>query len=523
MQGRRRHPVGVHAGEGEIMTRRTDLVRDRNVYTPLGYRSVDQARREGRFPMGGSEEYHARYDRGKLINQSRAFRRDNGLYRGLIDRAVTNIVRGGFGLQARTTSKKWNATAEGLWREWSAAPEARGLLSWRQVQQMVCREILLTGDVGAVKISKGAKKGRLQLVESEQIAANDNANGIKLNTFGEPTAFYVSRYGTQGQVSKATPKEYEPKDFLFVPLLDRPSQVRGVPVCQASFAMLHRISDVCDSEALAWQILARLAIAITREDAGAEAYATSDEDPEHATTDTSDLSSRLHELDTALIFHAEPGESVTGIDRNIPGKNFTESIRMFLRLLGLPLGLPLEMVLLDWSQSNYSSARASLEQAFAVFEDYQNLLEDRLTRLVYTWKVDGWIAARKLTDRGDKYRHEWIKPAFPWIDHLKECQAWGAKLDRGLVTYAKACKSLNSDREEVVASRRLEVEDAIRIAQEIEKQSGVTVPWQIFAGLKPPTPKKTDGDDEGAGGGSAGDELPDPRAPENEPRAPREP
>ena len=481
-------------------------------YTALGYRSANTLAASGVYAHPGSGDYHAQFVRSDLINQSRQFWRENGLYKGLIDRAVSNIVGSGFALQAQTDDADWNDRVETLWREeFARKPEVRGLWAWRQVQQMVMREVFLCGDTAAIKVGKGEKRGRIQLLEAERICSRDMGNGIDLDDFGEPVRFWVGSYSA-GQVDARNVREYNAAQVLYVPLLDRPSQTRGVPPCQSSFPMLHRIADTCDAEALAMQLLSRLAVSIEKENAGEWGYGTSRDDPDQAASEEEgDFSTRLHELEYALIFWAKPGEKITGIDRNIPGKNFPESIKMFLRLLGLPLGLPLEIVLLDWSETNYSSARASLEQAFRVFTDYQLLLTDRFHDPVYRWKVRGWIQQRKLPTRPDRFKHAWITPSFPWIDQLKEAQAWGAKLDRGLVTHAQACKSLGIDRDEIVLQRRREVEEAVGIAKEIEAVHGVRVPYQIFCGLKASRRR-----------GEA-DDLADVRDVEDEPREPREP
>ena len=63
-------------------------------------------------------------------------------------------------------------------------------------------------------------------------------------------------------------------------------------------------------------------------------------------------------------------------------------------------------------------------------------------------------------------------------------------MDRGFSTHATSCKSLGTDREEVVNQRAKEVREAIELAKEIEKETGEKVPWQMFAGLKPPAPSR---------------------------------
>lgn len=162
---------------------------------------------------------------------------------------------------------------------------------------------------------------------------------------------------------------------------------------------------------------------------------------------------------------------------------------MFLRLLGLPLGLPLEIILLDWTKSNYSQSRAVLEQAFTAFIGWQFKIADFFLTPIYEWWLKGEFD-EELKEDDDIYGHDWIKPTFPWIDQLKEAQAWGEKLDRGLTLHAKALKSLGADREDEMNDRAAEITDAIKRSQVIEETTGVKVSWQIFAGLPAPGSKK---------------------------------
>jgi capsid protein len=471
----------------------SDTLVRRGRFTCLGYRSAGQLGRDGTYAMPGSEDWHMANDRVHLVNQSLQFYRDNGLYRGLVDRAVINAVGSGFGHQARSASKAWNGECERLWRdEFEDEPEVRNLFSWAECLAMALAELLKTGDHAALLLSKPAEvDGKVQLIDSDRIAGGPKGllrgNGVETDSMGRPVRFWISPYSELGQVDTARARAYPAEDVAWMALLDRPSQTRGMPAAQSAFPMLHRISDVCDSEALAWQILARVAISISREDGGALAD-MGIADPSKAGEDrsaTGEVALTVHEFDSALVFHAtNAGDHIAGVERNIPGQNFPDAIRMFLRLMGLPLGLPLELVLMDFSQTNYSSIRGSLEQAFATFRRLQRLVE-RYSRTIRNRWVDRMVVAGKLGAREDAHRHEWVKPDFPWLDELKEAQAWGAKVDRGFATHSQACKSLNQDRDELMDTREAEVVDAIERASRIEAtHPGRKVPWEMFAGLR---------------------------------------
>jgi capsid protein len=480
----------------------------RGRYMACGYRAVTVANREGRAATQGSGDYHLKTDRPALINQAREFMRDNALFQGIIERSVLNVVGTGFGLAARTVNASWNERAEKLWRQYWQDPEIRGLMSGPDCERMVAQEAMAIGDLGVILTDQA----KIQIIEAERIAGSSVMDdGIEVDAYGRPIRYQVCDWNRNGVLVRK-PAAYDPDFFLFIPRLSRPSQTRAVPPCQAAFAMLHRINDVCDSEALSWQLLSRMALAINRAGATTSAFVTSrTDDGKTSTSAEGDFARRIHELDYALIFHGEPGEEVKGIERNLPGANFPESVTMFLRLLGLPLGLPLELVLLDWSRTNYSSARAALEQAFVVFRSWQSLLMRRFHQPVYRWKVDQWIAAGDLPDRADKYAHEWIAPAFPMLDMLKEAQAWGARLDRGLCTHGQSIKAMDMDRPDWLTARKTEVQDAITAAKEIsDANGGIEVDWRIFAGLLPKAPSAQGG--EGAGD-TGGEEPPMPSAP----------
>ena len=480
-------------------------------YSAYGYQAVRSATAGGLTFAGGSGERHMQYDRLRLLDQSRQFYRDNGIYRGMIERAVDYIVGGtGFSLRCKSKAKRYRQGSEALLKRFWRRPDVTGRLSGVQCERMICREMLVAGDTGAVKTSDW----RVQLIEAEQIAGRRpyRADGQVCDRRGRAIAYWVCGYGARGALNYRGARKIIPRDFIFVVDPDRPSSRRGVPPAQSSFPMLHRINDVCDSEAIAWQLLARLAVGVYREEATGRAFGESTAD-EDATGD--ELALRIQELGYALVFHGRPGEEIKPIERNIPGKDFSASLTMFLRLLGLPLGLPLEITLLDWTKSNYSQSRAVLEQAYQRFLFLQNLVSGFLSE-VYRWQLRGWIGSGKLPDRRDWDAHEWIMPSFPWLDRLKEAQAYGEQLDRGMITLGQVCKSLRTDRDDVVAAREIEIREAIERAQKVKADTGQAVPWEYFAGLKPgsgaaaagPTPD----DDPPAGEAAADDEEADDEA-----------
>jgi lambda family phage portal protein len=458
-------------------------------YDCLGFKAADVLRTSGLpQPVAGSADYHleSRGDRELLVRQSQQFARDNGLYVGVLNRAIDNIIGDGFSLQARTTDETLNEQLEGLWNAERDCLEVRDLFAWWQLERLVLRSLWTDGDVGAIKTNTG----KIQVVESARITRSKRGtldNGVELDGVGKPLAFHVADYDTSGRLKTGSATRIAAENFIFVAYLERAGQTRGMPAQVSNFPMFHRINDICDSEAVAWQLLSRLALTMSYDGAQENANQLSADNPERTGASAEQLDARIQDFDYGMIVHAPTGAQIKGIDRNLPGANFPNSITMFVRLLGLPLGLPLELILLDWSKTNYSSARAALEQAFRMFGCWQRLLKLRWHAPIYRWKVQQWIDNRQITVPAgvDPFAHEWISPSFPWIDQLKEAEAWGARIDRGLSTQAEAQKSVNRDHAEWLRARSDEVRKAILQADELNVEfPGAKVPWQMFAGIQ---------------------------------------
>ncbi len=460
---------------------------DDQYYSMTGYKSAREARNNGVHSQGRSGRRDMQYDRETIVQQSREFCKNNPIYSGIINSAVNYTVGLGHSLQIICDNNPELGTKiESLWDEFWKSPEHRGLLRGAEVEQMVMRELFTCGDVGTIKI----KGGKLQIVESEQIAGGAKKDGyddgIQTDGNGGVSNFAVSTY-VNGIISRKNCRTIAAENMIYLANLKRPSDYRGMPPCQEAFPMLHRINDVCDAEAIAWQTLARFVLVIQQESAqdNGLSITTQDDDKD---ADSSPITDRITDLGYALMVNGKVGEDVKGIDRNIPGKDFPQSIKTFLRLMGLPLGMPLEILFLDWTDSNYSQSRAVLEHAKRVFDTWQKKLQDCFLNIILDWKIRQWQAEGKLP-KDITFTPTWIGPSFPWLDPLKEAMANSEKLERGQTTLHKVTNENGIEYDDWIAMRSSEVKRAIVESQKVKKETGYEgeIPFEIFAGLKVPT------------------------------------
>jgi len=452
-------------------------------YTALGYRAAQVARSNKVNPIGvaGSGDYHLRYDRLTLVNESQRLFRDNGLYAGIISRAADNILGGsGFTLQARTGDDALDLQLEKLWHEWCLDPEIRGIATFWEIERQVLNGLWVDGDIAALKLYG---QGKIQLVEAERITSAKNTarliDGIELDKYGKPVNLYVADYQDSGLVNKASAQPFKYDDMIYLANRNRASQTRGVPILQSNFALIHMLNDILTSEAISWQLQSRLALIINR-NAGPEAgYSETTDDTDK--DETYQQPTRYAEYEAGMIFNGLIGENIQAIDRKIPSQNFEQSVVTYLRLIGLPVGMPLELILLDFSKTNYSSARASLQTAYRNFVCHQRYLKEHFHSKLYRFMVDYWIAEKLIPNNANAYRHEFITPNFPMIDILKESQAYTNMVEAGFSSNTEICKSLNKEYRLILEQKAKEMKDAIEIAEGLNKQypeAGIS--WRDF-------------------------------------------
>lgn len=458
-------------------------------YAALGYRTADVLRGSARaLPQDGSGDYHARYDRELLGREGDRLDRDNAVYEALLERSIETILgRDGFTLRVETGSKRVNAQVEKAFADWAEAPEVTGRFDWRDCEELSLRAFYNRGDVGVLRTSEQ----QVQYIESARITSgrrrvgegrNRVDQGVETDSLGRVVAYYVADYSRDGQVRSNGARRIPAENFLLFAHRKKFSQLRGVPILTTAMPVIHRLNDVLDSEAIAWQQLARLSVAVTTEAGGALGRSLSEADDD-GKDQPPDLADRVQDLEQGTFFYGLPGEEVKGIERNIPAQNFPESVRMFLRVAGMPFGIPLSVLLLDYSDTTYTSSRAELEQAFRVAIKRQRALKRRHHNPIFRWWLEWAQESGRIPLRSD-YRFSWIAPEFPWIDQLKEAQAWGMRIDRGLATQRDALQSVGMELEEFHSRRFEEIVEARRLAaqaSELNPEQG-EVDWRYLAG-----------------------------------------
>ena len=132
--------------------------------------------------------------------------------------------------------------------------------------------------------------------------------------------------------------------------------------------------------------------------------------------------------------YCEPGQilygkgKATSLQSNRPSDNFDPFVKLIDRTIGLPLGLPYELVTLDFSGVNFAASRNLLNQAWRHFRVEQVKL-GRQVKKIYLW----WLKRRIARGHYSKYQNEiasgkiyavkWGYPGWPSPNPVQDAQA----------------------------------------------------------------------------------------------------
>lgn len=430
----------------------------------LSYRSARTGRTDRGPAVGGSADYHleAGYDRDRILQRARQLERDNCIAAGILERAVDNIVGTGMVPRAATSSETFNRKAEALFAEWAEDPEARGLFDFDELQRATYLSYIRDGDVGTLKLGDG----KLQAVEGDLIASpagkphldNRMVDGVELDRRGRPVTYWlIDESGTEtrnnaGRDHLPGTIPVDAARMLFLARRKRLGQTRGEPAFAQSAQLFDQVDGHIEAVVTAARMAACFGVMLRRPGGYGSGI------PE--ITGSDGVARKDFRLEPGMVKTLEQGEEVTTLSPAQPTQNFPDFLAVLGRLLGLPFGLPLELVFLDFSKTNYSSARAALLQAYRRFRVEQRRFIAHWLRPIWRWKVEEWVREGVLTNAPEDWKkHIWTPPAWQWIDPKAEAEGHLIAIDAGFSTVAEVIAETGRDWRDVFAARKRELEE----------------------------------------------------------------
>ena len=175
-------------------------------------------------------------------------------------------------------------------------------------------------------------------------------------------------------------------------------------------------------------------------------------------------------IDGVKMPHLFPGTKLSLKPMGTPGGVGTDFEQSLLRHIAAPLGLSYEQLSRDYTNTNYSSARASMGETWKFMQARKKGVGDRFANSIYQlWMEEELNAGNLPLPKGmgseifyDPVKREalctceWIGAARGQIDELKETQAAVMRINAGLSTYEKECARLGEDFRRIFRQRSRE-------------------------------------------------------------------
>lgn len=405
--------------------------------------------------MASADRHQSKQTLGYLREFCRMHDRQSALFSGMLDRAADNIFGSDFDFVPGTGDKVFDKTIkEYITRRMEAdLADATGERDFPDVAKTALRAIWNDGDCLLVKRPDGS----LLPFEADQIESPSGGQmkdtrivlGVELNDLNRHAAYYVKPRRSRGDTGMVGLDEQAVRirkaDTFFPAYRKRFNQTRGIPFVAAALATFDRTNNYLDYEQLAAEGNSMLGFQIQKEPTSVEMGGVAD----NTDTTTSGTFDKLQKMEPMQIFELAVGEKVEMIGANRPGSNFDAYMVLCCRIVGVALGMPLELVMLDFSRTNYSSARASLGEARRGFRAWQRFAQKRICLPWYGWQIARGIAAGEIWARPEAFKVRCQWPAWEYIDPYKEAMGNQVALKSRTKSISQCIREVGGEPDEV--------------------------------------------------------------------------
>lgn len=423
-----------------------------------------RSRARGLAPMGAGADFHYRsevdYQRiGELAWD--CYRNDEVVGQG-VDRLIDLIFRDeGLLPDPDTGSAALDALIKADWQAWAEDREAcdiQGESTLHDLARLAARHRVVAGDMVVLLLESGHLQGiegyRMRTPKNAAGRKNPCVHGVVLSPYRKALEYWFTkddidvnrapqRVDEMEKVRVRDAEGHRQALHIFDPT--RISQTRGVSALVRMMETAAQFGDLTWATLIKAQTAACFAILAEQDGKSAPASAVA-LGPRTTESGADDFVKILEQIAPGMFYRGKPGEKLTGFSPNIPNAEFFDHARLILMVLAINLGIPVEVLLLDSSQTNFSGWRGAMDIAKTTLRRFRRQMVVQFYRPVYRWRVRRLLASNPEAaalasgpvdagdDRGEvaPLRHEWKPPRDPYIEPLKDASADKMIVESGL-------------------------------------------------------------------------------------------
>lgn len=453
-------------------------------------------------PPPGSPDSDLIQELGTIVSRSRDLTRNHGVAEGALQTITDNVIGVGLRLSAtpdyralgrdKAWAEKWSNQVEAHWRNWAESREvdAAHSLNFHGLTTQMFRSAWLNGEGLCLPLWQPGRFGakfatRLMVIEPDRLCNPDYTpdtarlrGGIEHDEFGAPLAYWIAkshpgdRYA--GIAVGAPQWERIPVTtawgrarIIHLHDKERAGQSRGKPSLTSVMRQFKVLGDFQNAELKAAVVNAMVAIvtqsSLSQEDlvgllsSDSNALDKYQEGLANRRTSSVDFAS-------GKIIPLGIGEQIAGFTPARPSDKYDPFVTSIFRHIATGLNIPYELLMKDFSRTNYSSARAALIEAWRFFRSRRSWMATYWARPVYDLWLEEAISTGLIEapgfymQRSAWTRCRWIGAGRGWVDPVKEAQAAELRMSIGVSTLEEECAEQGLDWEEVLEQRAAEKE-----------------------------------------------------------------
>ena len=413
-------------------------------------------------------------DATSLRNRCRDLMRNNPVARSAIKGYVANVIENGITPDPILPDGADKVAWLDAWNRWAAEEaDITGHEHLSELQATWLEEVLVAGGCieNRVVLNRRDSRGRrlplaIELLPEERIADDRDfmtppetvsgrkvVRGVEVNRYGKPVAYWLRRtLPNDLHSSFQQPLRVDAGPLSYGFIRDRVSQYRGWPILGVTVGLLWKLGYYTDNEMMASAIKSCFAAVIT-----------TDGDVNGLNTDgdtADDDGNTFDSMQPGIVSHLKPGEKIEGIGPNMPGGDSLPWLQMLIRSIASGTEISYEEVARDFSQTTFSSNRASANADKRRFRMKQRFTINQFLAPIYpefvTWAVqaglDGFPTPSEFLNRRDEWiKTSWRTPGWPSVNPLDDAQAAVLEIDNRLNSRANYLGERGHDVDEVFA------------------------------------------------------------------------
>ena len=350
------------------------------------------------------------------------------------------------------------------WAEWSVSPDVTGQFTRPVLERPMCRTWLRDGEVFAQLVS-GTGNGLspvadipfwIEALEPDFVPMERTepgqklCQGIYLNDWGRPTRYMVYKNLPAEGMRQGDTKDIQAENMLHLKFMRRLHQIRGNSLLAGVLMRLSALKEYEDAELTAARIAAALGMFIKKGDG--------------QTYDEGSSGQRELNIEPGMLFDdLRPGEDIGMIKSDRPNPNLETFRNSQLRAVAAGSRGSFSSIARNYD-GTYSAQRQELVESTEGYFILQDAFIAAITRPMYrAWLrmaiASGEITVPKNVDKATLFSAVFSGPVMPWIDPVKEANAWKILLRGGAATESEWVRARGANPDDVKRRRKAEVDE----------------------------------------------------------------